>query len=130
MVALRSLEEVDRVLGELIDHGYARRLERRPGQKEDRFEQLLGAHGEPGGGGQPAGGAASSAPQAADRLSAPGQRAPAGHAPGFGVEAAAGSLIDRVAALEEELSAMRTELSALYLEVVSLRAPTRAVDDE
>ena len=38
-------------------------LERRPGQKEDRFEQLLGEPGEPGGGGQPAGGEASSAPR-------------------------------------------------------------------
>ncbi len=42
MAPLRSLDEVERVLGELGERGYARRLHRRPGQKEDRFEQLLG----------------------------------------------------------------------------------------
>lgn len=38
-----SLAEVERVLAELIERGYAQRLERRPGQKEERFAQLLGA---------------------------------------------------------------------------------------
>ncbi len=37
-----SLTDVERVLGELGERGYARRIPRRPGQKEDRFEQLLG----------------------------------------------------------------------------------------
>ena len=46
MAQLGSLDEVDRVLELLIDRGYARRLERRPGQKEDRFEQLLGGDGD------------------------------------------------------------------------------------
>lgn len=119
MVTLGSLEEVDRVLGELIDHGYARRVERRPGQKEDRFEQLLGAHGEPADGGAPTVGASSSAPAAAD-----GGSATRTAAAGSGA-----SLPERVATLEEELSAMRTELAALYLEVVALRAPTTVEDD-
>jgi uncharacterized protein YceH (UPF0502 family) len=43
MADLGSLEEVDRVLVVLIERGHARRMARRPGQKEDRFEHLLGA---------------------------------------------------------------------------------------
>ncbi len=40
-----SLDDVERVLGELGDKGYAQRMGRRPGQKEDRFRQLLGGDG-------------------------------------------------------------------------------------
>ena len=43
LAPLESLADVERVLRELGERGYARRLERRPGQKEDRFEHLLGA---------------------------------------------------------------------------------------
>lgn len=43
VVQWQSLAEVERVLAELIERGYAQRLERRPGQKEERFAQLLGA---------------------------------------------------------------------------------------
>ncbi len=46
MAPLGSLEHVDAVLSTLIERGYARRIERRPGQKEDRFEQLLGGAGD------------------------------------------------------------------------------------
>lgn len=46
MAAWESLAAVERVLGELIEHGYARRLERRPGQKEERFVQTLGDAGD------------------------------------------------------------------------------------
>jgi uncharacterized protein YceH (UPF0502 family) len=42
MAALGSLAEVERVLAVLAERDFARRLERRPGQKEDRFEHLLG----------------------------------------------------------------------------------------
>jgi uncharacterized protein YceH (UPF0502 family) len=45
MTAFDSLAQVEAGLCALIDRGYARRLERRPGQKEDRFEQLLGGVG-------------------------------------------------------------------------------------
>src|SRR5579875_4146340 len=47
MVQWQSLAEVEQVLAGLIERGYAARLERRPGQKEERFAQLLG--GTPGG---------------------------------------------------------------------------------
>jgi uncharacterized protein len=53
MAKLDSLEEVDLVLSTLIERRYARRLDRRPGQKEDRYEQLLGGgSGEDGGAGR------------------------------------------------------------------------------
>ena len=42
-----TLPEVEQRLAELIERGYVRRLGRRPGQKEDRFEQLLGGDEEP-----------------------------------------------------------------------------------
>ena len=42
MAHLESLSDVERVLDTLGERGYARRLPRRPGQKEDRFEHLLG----------------------------------------------------------------------------------------
>jgi uncharacterized protein YceH (UPF0502 family) len=37
--------EVEQTLERLIGHGLAERLERRPGQKEERYAQLLGADG-------------------------------------------------------------------------------------
>ncbi len=42
MANMGSLGDLERVLATLVERGYARRLERRPGQKEDRFEHLLG----------------------------------------------------------------------------------------
>ncbi len=45
MAQLGSLADVERVLGALAEHELARRSERRPGQKEDRYEQLLGGGG-------------------------------------------------------------------------------------
>jgi uncharacterized protein len=45
MAHLPSLADVERVLGELSDKGYAERMGRRPGQKEDRFRHLLGGDG-------------------------------------------------------------------------------------
>jgi hypothetical protein len=48
MASLDSLEHVERVLDALCHRGYARRIPRRPGQKEDRFEHLLGGEGDEG----------------------------------------------------------------------------------
>lgn len=89
MASLGSLADVDRALQTLVERGYARRLERRPGQKEERFEHLLG-------------------PQAADE---PADRAP--------VEATApqedggAGLAARVEALEAEVSDLRAQLAEL-----------------
>src|SRR5438309_5072975 len=42
MASFDALADLERVLAGLGERGYVRRLARRPGQKEDRFEQLLG----------------------------------------------------------------------------------------
>jgi uncharacterized protein YceH (UPF0502 family) len=72
MARIDTLAEVEHVLAVLGERGYARRLDRRPGHKEDRYMHLLG--GEPG--------AASSspptvaAPQDTLIVREPGPRAP------------------------------------------------------
>jgi uncharacterized protein YceH (UPF0502 family) len=42
LYAFAALDEVQRTLGQLIERGLVARLERRPGQKEERYRQLLG----------------------------------------------------------------------------------------
>jgi uncharacterized protein YceH (UPF0502 family) len=101
MASIESLAEVERVVDSLAQKGYARRLERRPGQKEDRVEHLLGgAEAEPA---QPAGAPAdvSSVYSTADRVPEPA------------AEARRDGLADRVTALETELAALRGELAEL-----------------
>jgi len=83
MANLESLEETDRILQTLVERDYVRRLERRPGQKEDRFEHLLG--------GAEAGTASEAA--VAER------------------QHNGDSLAARVAALEAEVAALREQLS-------------------
>jgi uncharacterized protein len=98
MADLESLAAVERALETLINRGYARRMGRRPGQKEDRFEQLLG--GETDGAGSP------SDPSAA--------WSPADAAPAVAPEdTAIQKLATRLDALEDEVSALREEVSTL-----------------
>jgi uncharacterized protein YceH (UPF0502 family) len=92
MAALESLGEVERVLAVLGERDFARRLERRPGQKEDRFEHLLGG---------------------TDGEQAMPAAAPARVHPEQG---AASGLEARVEALEAEVAALREELAALRSE--------------
>ncbi len=101
MATLRSLADVERVLEILADRGYARRLARRPGQKEDRFEQLMG-------GGTENGSASESAAAHLD-AAADSEEAPAVD----GQRVGDGSLAERVAALESEVAELRHQLSAL-----------------
>ncbi|MDQ6605444.1 MAG: DUF480 domain-containing protein [Actinomycetota bacterium] len=96
MTPIESLEHVELVLESLAAHGYARRLTRRPGQKEDRYVQLLGAESDDG--------------------SAPGP--PATHSPAptpapARVTAPPAGLVERVAALETEIAKLRQELARL-----------------
>jgi uncharacterized protein YceH (UPF0502 family) len=91
MVRLDTLEDVDRVLGVLCERGYVRRIPRRPGQKEDRFEQLLGG--------------------AAEREASPPSPVPEPSAP-----ASAGDGEDlpaRVQTLEREVARLAAELAEL-----------------
>jgi uncharacterized protein len=76
---------VGEALAALVERGYVARQERRSGQKEDRYEQLLGGGGE------------------ADVEVAAGEVADAASEPAE----------DRIARLERELAALRAELASL-----------------
>jgi uncharacterized protein YceH (UPF0502 family) len=89
MASVGSAEDVERLLETLAGHGYASRLPRRPGQKEDRFAHLLGSE------------------------------FPGAPAPGLAVEGAEppsvspGGLEARVEALEAEVAELRRRLAEL-----------------
>jgi len=118
MAELGSLAEVDRVLTELIGHGYVRQLDRRPGQKEERFADVLG---------EPDGASDLAAPRGSGMVTgtrhdsgtvtgAAHDRPASGPAEGetesrvTALEAQVGALTDQVAALTAELRALRDEL--------------------
>jgi uncharacterized protein YceH (UPF0502 family) len=96
MAPIESLAETEAVLARLIDRGYAKRLGRRPGQKEDRFEQLLGGELE-----------ASALAEALGPSVEPVVATPTVSA------TSDGDLAARVSALETEVAALREELAAL-----------------
>jgi uncharacterized protein YceH (UPF0502 family) len=98
MAPIASLGEVDSVLGTLIDRGYARRLGRRAGQKEDRFAHLLGDTGE------------------ADLAVA---EAEVGTQPQAETVA---QTLEHGPSLHERVSALEDEMAALRLEVAEMRA--------
>jgi uncharacterized protein YceH (UPF0502 family) len=109
MVALASLADVERILAELADRDDVRRIGRRPGQKEDRFMQLLGGEGESGAGELPA--AITPAP-----ASDPSQRAadpPASDRELVLPVSAERALVSRVSALEREIAALRARVEEL-----------------
>jgi uncharacterized protein YceH (UPF0502 family) len=83
MAQLPTLDDLERVMQQLIDRRYAVRLERRPGQKEERFAHLLGGAEEPISDASPA------------------------------AVASDGDLAARVAALEAAVASLRSELAAL-----------------
>jgi uncharacterized protein YceH (UPF0502 family) len=114
MAQIGSLAEVEEILDRLTQRGYATRLGRRPGQKEDRFAHTLGGTGEdvwteP----SAAPGAVGATPThvAAPATSSLGEPP---ESPASQPAAADGqSLAARVAALEAELVALRAEVEAL-----------------
>jgi len=92
MASLGSLSDVERVLDTLSGRGYAKRLERRPGQKEDRYEHLLGPRAEAEGAPVPGDTEEVASPTPAE---------------------AAGGLEARVEALEAEVADLRAQLAEL-----------------
>jgi uncharacterized protein YceH (UPF0502 family) len=108
MAPMSTLSDVERVLGELGELGYATRLERRPGQKEDRYAQLLGgASGEPAAAPvavNAAAGGEAPAPPTFLRSAPPLPPAP---------PADVADLQARVAALEDDLAQLRAQLADL-----------------
>jgi uncharacterized protein len=107
MASLGSLDEIERVLQTLTEREYVRRIGRRPGQKEDRFEHLLGAAG----GSEDQAAAPAPAPV---QMPAPASiQMPAPAPPETPAAARNGGLADRVAALEAEVATLRSELEEL-----------------
>ena len=94
-----SLKKVEQILETLIDRGYARRIGRRPAQKEDRFVHVLGDSGE--------------ADLAVAEAEIGTQPQPLtidetlDHGPG---------VLERIAALEDEMGAVRLALALLRAE--------------
>jgi len=126
MAPLESLEHVEVLLEGLIERGYARRLPRRPGQKEDRFAHRLGADEIPEAEQLadassaesedqrplPLKGTAASIAGAWERA-APAARAAGEERPDFGSRPVAGSLEARLAALEAEVAELRAAVAEL-----------------
>jgi len=130
LAPLASLDDVERVLAVLAERGYARRIGRRPGQKEDRFEHLLGPKGEIG---APEPAPPVTAPPVTAPPAPPSQLAPApAPTPAFAPAPAPApasppppppassdgsggddGLRDRVAALEAEVASLRADLDEL-----------------
>jgi len=111
MAPLASLGDVERILTALGERDYARRMGRRPGQKEDRFEHLLGPRDEGDGHAEPAAPAQLAPTSPAATSPAPTSPAPTSPAPT--PPAMNGNLADRVAALEAEVATLREELDEL-----------------
>jgi uncharacterized protein len=110
LAPMPTLADVERVLGELIGHGHVVRLERRPGQKEERYAQLLGGAGdEPVAVGAPAAVEVSSPPAPTPLRAAP----PPAPAPSAPPAEDVGDLRARVAALEDDLAQLRAQLGDL-----------------
>ena len=101
MARLDSPAEAERILEALIERGFAARLERRPGQKEERFTQLLGG----GDGNVPAG----SAPSPTTAYAATAVPSPT--AAQAATPARESDLVERVARLEREVAELRAALT-------------------
>lgn len=91
MHPFESLGEVNEVLEQLIERGLAQRLDRRPGQKEERYIHLLDRDADP----------ASSEPSGANRISEPS------------AEPRESGLAERVTALEREVADLRAVLAKI-----------------
>jgi uncharacterized protein YceH (UPF0502 family) len=131
MARVGSLDDVERVLDTLSQRGYARRLDRRPGQKEDRFEQLLGGGAElDGSGSATAAVAARVGPEpVAQPVSSPAFAVEAGSNRAVGLAARPASLAEEPAGLADRHAGLAERVAALEAEVASLRAELAGLRD-
>jgi uncharacterized protein len=111
---LADLTAVHGTLTRLIDRELAARLDRRPGQKEERYTQLLGEDAP-----EPAATAAAAAPAPVPLPPLPDE-APAQAPPP--PQPAAPQPDPRVDRLEEEVAALRSDLAELRATLDALRA--------
>jgi uncharacterized protein YceH (UPF0502 family) len=116
--AFDGLAGVQEALERLVERGYVARHERRPGQKEQRYEQLLGGFGEA---------AAPAAEEGAEDLGGPGVdagtggHAAGGHGAELGPSHAEPSADPGLMPAEDRLTRLERELGELRTELVSLR---------
>jgi uncharacterized protein len=107
MASMASLTDVEATMDRLSERGFARRLPRRPGQKEDRYEHLLGGDEVTA---EPAVPPAATAPAEPAASAALGPRHEDRDVPSSQAD-----LEQRVEALEAEVAALRAELERLRL---------------
>ena len=102
--AFAGLDELEETLHGLIDRDLVARLPRRPGQREERYRQLLGGTSEP---------------VEVEPSAEPGEptRAPPEASPAALPDPPTDGLERRVARLEDELAALRSDLRALREEL-------------
>jgi uncharacterized protein len=113
MAPIASLADVERILGELAEKGYTARVGRRPGQKEDRYRQLLGGDG--GAQEEPIAAGGFDEPVGEHRYEEP-PRTYVEPSPSYDEPAPAhdnGALEARVAALEAEVADLKAQLADL-----------------
>jgi hypothetical protein len=110
--AFGSLAAVQETLDRLVARELVARLERRPGQKEERYAQILG------GGDAAAAAAPVAAPTPAEGDAVPAAPQP-GPEPAAWADSAAAPAVDeaRIERLEREVAALRAELDALRAEL-------------
>ena len=120
MAAFDSIEAVEHELALLVDHDppLVARQPRRPGQKEDRWAELL-SDGRDGGGGGAAGSGPDDEPATGDAV--PDRTAAFRDAVAAGVPGAAG-VEDTAAGVAGEVALLRDEVGSLRHEVAVLRA--------
>jgi uncharacterized protein len=102
MHSFGDLGGVQEALGRLIERGLVERIERRPGQKEERYRELLGEEADPDG--QPARGGEERTPAAGNGAPPSPAAANLARAPAAGELA---ELTERVTRLEAEVAELR-----------------------
>jgi uncharacterized protein YceH (UPF0502 family) len=113
--AFGDMGELTGTLGRLIERGLVVRLDRRPGQREERYGHLLSENGEEPGAAAPSA-ATPVVPAPADP--APAEHAPAEHAPAEHAPAEPGvSGNERIERIERQLAELRAEIKALREEL-------------